>query len=86
MSLEKSHSSPLVLSTVEAFDPIPVLSVRHRLLDDTINLAVIFSVDQAQQGRLINQAFRLMANGSSLANDMMKGHSVCSQHVLEEVD
>jgi hypothetical protein len=86
VSPEKGHSTPLVLGAVEGFNPIPVLSIRDQLLDDAMNLAVVFSTDKTVQRALMHQSFsgvgELMASRKVLANDTMKGNSTGSQHVM----
>ena len=79
MGPEQDHRASAILGTVETLDSIPVLGFGHRLLDDAKNLAVVFVIDEAIQGALINQPLsrvcEAMAKGKVLSDNIVERDS-----------
>jgi hypothetical protein len=79
MGPEEDHCAPAILGTVEALDPVPILSFSHRLLDNAKDLAVVLIIDEAIQGALMNQCLsricEAMAKRKVLSNNVVEGDS-----------
>lgn len=90
MSPEQSHYMSPILDTIETLDPIPILGIPGRLLDDSKGLHAIFSVCKAIQRVLVDQSLGrvcgLMAKEKVLTENSMKGDSARSKDILKEAE